>query len=305
MLALVPVVIFIALGWKILELERELAEVKATMAKLQYTISQYADVQGGQEEPATEIVETPKPVTETPAADVQTSEPPAEVIEEPVTTEQPLEVTEASRKVYLTFDDGPSVYTTEILDILDEYDVKATFFVLGKEDETSVELIQEIYERGHTVGMHSYSHKYNEIYASKEAFIADYRKIRNFLSEMVGVESFCYRFPGGSSNTISSVDMLEFADYLDEQGVTYHDWNISSGDGGSTVLTPEQIQENVLKDIEKFRTAVVLMHDAPEKYSTVEALPGILEALLAMEDTAVLPITEDSVAVQHIQRETN
>ena len=227
---------------------------------------------------------------------------PEKAEEEP--QEQPVteEVKEASRKVYLTFDDGPSVYTTEILDILDEFDVKATFFVLGKEDAASIELIQEIADRGHTVGMHSYSHKYSEIYASREAFIEDYRKIRNFLSESVGVESFCYRFPGGSSNTISSIDMLEFADYLEEQGVTYFDWNISSGDGSSVALTPEQIKENVLKDMEKYSSAVVLMHDSAEKRSTVDALPDIIEAILAMEDTAILPITEDTVPVQHKQR---
>ena len=292
-LALIPVVIFIALGMKILELEKELLAVNASLAKIQHALKEY-------EESAEEagMVETPAMITplptQAPAAEVQETE-------SPVVTQSPEEVS-TSRKVYLTFDDGPSVYTTEILDILDEYDVKATFFVLGKDDSTSVELIQDIYERGHTVGMHSYSHKYNEIYASKEAFIEDYQKIYTFLRDKVGVESFCYRFPGGSSNTISSIDMLEFADYLKEQGVTYHDWNISSGDGSSTPLTVEQLKENVLKDLAGYRTAVVLLHDSGEKRSTVDALPEMIEAILAMEDTEILPIVEDTLPVQHVQR---
>ena len=293
-LALIPVVIFIALGIKILELEKALTEVKATLAKVQYVLNGYEDSQNVPDEPEGEAAPVVALPTQTPEATV-------EATEAPKATEQPGEVS-ASRKVYLTFDDGPSVYTTEILDILDEYDVKATFFVLGKEDATSIELIQDIYERGHTVGMHSYSHKYNEIYASEDAFMEDYQKIYTFLKDKVGVESFCYRFPGGSSNTISSIDMLEFADYLTEQDVTYFDWNISSGDGSATALAAEQIEENVLKDIEKYNTAVVLMHDSVEKRSTVDALPGILEAILSMEDTAILPITEDTVPVQHIQR---
>lgn len=293
-LALIPVIILIVLVVKILSLEKELVEVKASLAKLQYVVDEYEEVTaeaGKVEEEVVSVTEAPQ---ETTAPEKAEEEPQ----EQPVTEE----VKEASRKVYLTFDDGPSVYTTEILDILDEFDVKATFFVLGKEDAASIELIQEIADRGHTVGMHSYSHKYSEIYASREAFIEDYRKIRNFLSESVGVESFCYRFPGGSSNTISSIDMLEFADYLEEQGVTYFDWNISSGDGSSVALTPEQIKENVLKDMEKYSSAVVLMHDSAEKRSTVDALPDIIEAILAMEDTAILPITEDTVPVQHKQR---
>lgn len=293
-MVLIPVVIFAALGIKILELEKELVEVNASLAKIQDTMNEYEErlrMETWSEEPQKAEAPLPTPTPEVEAQETQTPE----MVLEP-------EETEASRKVYLTFDDGPSVYTTEILDILDEYDVKATFFVLGKEDEVSVELIQDIHERGHTVGMHSYSHKYNEIYASKEAFIEDYRKIRNFLSETVGVNSYCYRFPGGSSNTISSIDMMEFADYLEEQGVVYYDWNISSGDGSSVALTVDQIEENVLRDLAGFNTAVVLLHDAAEKRSTVDALPGIIEAILAMEDTAILPITEDTVPIQHVQR---
>ncbi len=209
------------------------------------------------------------------------------------------------RKVYLTFDDGPSIYTDEILDILAEYDVKGTFFVVGKEDENSKEAIQRITQEGHTLGMHSYSHKYSELYASMENFEADFKKQRTYLEELTGEECKFYRFPGGSSNTVSRVDMQQLADYLDSQDVMFFDWNISSGDGGGQLLDVDTLVKNSTDDLEKWRTVVILMHDSAEKPTTVDALPQIIEKILAMEDTVILPITEetDTLPVQHILRE--
>ncbi len=204
------------------------------------------------------------------------------------------------RRVYLTFDDGPSIYTDDILDILAEYDVKATFFVVGKTDETSLAAYKRIVEEGHTLGMHSYSHKYNEIYASEEAFAEDFQKLRSFLEETTGVSPVFYRFPGGSSNTVSSKDMSVFARYLKEQGVTYFDWNISSGDATGGGLSASSIRRNAVNGVANKNTAVILLHDAADKYSTVRALPDIIQDLQAMEDTEILPITEDTVPIQHV-----
>lgn len=209
----------------------------------------------------------------------------------------------AAHKVYLTFDDGPSIYTDEILDILDAYDVKATFFVVGKDTDRAREAMREIVARGHTLGMHSYSHKYSQVYASLEAFEEDFVKIREYIYEVTGEESHVYRFPGGSSNTVSDLDMWLFADYLEEQDVRFFDWNISSGDGGSQILPVETLVENCTKGILGRETNVVLMHDSAAKHTTVEALPTVIEEILAMEDTAILPITEGTVPVQHIHRE--
>lgn len=208
----------------------------------------------------------------------------------------------AAHKVYLTFDDGPSKYTCDILDILDRYGVKATFFVVGKETDSAREAMQEIVARGHTLGMHSYTHRYSEIYNSLEDFAEDYGKIRDYVYEVTGVESTVYRFPGGSSNSVSRIDMEEFAGYLDTQGVRFFDWNISSGDGGTKLLTAEKLVENSTADIERFETSVILLHDAASKSTTVEALPAIIESILALEDTVILPITEDTELVQHIKR---
>jgi len=206
------------------------------------------------------------------------------------------------RKVYLTFDDGPGVNTNEILDILAEYDVKATFFVVGKEDEISKQALQRIVAEGHSLGMHSYSHKYAQLYESEESFRADFEKQRTFLENLTGEPCKIYRFPGGSSNTVSDVDMHLFADYLDSQGVVFHDWNIASGDGGRVVLDVDTLVRNSTADIETWSTAVVLLHDSAEKYTTVEALPQIIETIQGLDNTVLLPITEETVPVQHIDR---
>ena len=208
-------------------------------------------------------------------------------------------------KVYLTFDDGPSVYTEEILDILDQYGVKATFFVVGKENEASQEALVQIVERGHSLGMHSYTHKYVEIYSSVESFAEDFVKIRSYLEEVTGVTSSIYRFPGGSSNTISNVDMWEFADYLESWNVCFYDWNVASGDGSSRQLSVTELVKNSLEGVASRETSIILLHDAASKRTTVDALPAIIEGIMAMEDTEILPITADTTPIQHIHRDEN
>ena len=208
---------------------------------------------------------------------------------------------EEIHKVYLTFDDGPSIYTNDILDILDSYNVKATFFVVGKEGINAEEALQRIVDEGHTLGMHSYSHKYKELYESMDSFTQDFARIRDSIYQATGVESVCYRFPGGSSNTISEIDMHDFIDYLDSQGVEYYDWNVSSGDGGSMKLSTDTLLENCTKDIDTRDTSIILLHDSAEKPTTVEALPDIIENILARPDTVILPITENTRPIHHIE----
>lgn len=224
------------------------------------------------------------------------NEPEGESTDSASETEKP-----AGRKVYLTFDDGPSRYTEEILDILDQYEVKATFFVVGKESDWAREALQEIVDRGHTLGMHSYSHKYAEIYESVESFSEDLDKIQNYVYDATGVTSTVYRFPGGSSNTISKVDMNDFADYLDTREIRFFDWNVSSGDAVKGGASVEQLTKNVMGDVVRHKNVIVLMHDAANKRTTVEALPIIIENILALEDTEILPITDETEPVQHIR----
>lgn len=207
---------------------------------------------------------------------------------------------ETVRKIYLTFDDGPSTYTDDILDILAEYDVKATFFVVGKEGEWAEEAYRRIVEEGHTLGMHTYTHEYSTIYASVDGFAADLSRLQEYLYEVTGVWSRYVRFPGGSSNTVSKVDMKEFIAYLNDEGLVYFDWNVSSQDASRTTLSAEEIVDNCMEGITRHDTVVILMHDAAGRRSTVEALPILIEKLQAMENTELLPITEDTEPVQHI-----
>lgn len=208
---------------------------------------------------------------------------------------------EGTRYVYLTFDDGPSTYTNEILDILAEYDVKATFFVCGKPNAKYTESYKRIVNEGHTLGMHSYSHKYSDIYSSFEAFKADLDKLRIFLYETTGVWSKYYRFPGGSSNTVTQVDIHELIDYLDSSEVTFYDWNVSAGDDRAGA-NKDTIYANIVNNVPNFKHCIVLMHDAADKKSTVEALPQIIEAIQGMDDTVIVPITDDTLPVQHISK---
>lgn len=206
---------------------------------------------------------------------------------------------EDTHKVYLTFDDGPSSNTAQILDILKEHNVKATFFVIGKEDEESKELYKRIVKEGHTLAMHSYTHKYNELYESVQSFEDDFSRIQNYLYEVTGQECLFYRFPGGSSNHASNTDMKKFISYLNEHQITYFDWNVSSGDATSQAYTPAELVENVMADVVKYKTSVVLMHDSSTKSSTVKALEPMIEALEDME-AEILPIDENTTVVQHI-----
>lgn len=208
-----------------------------------------------------------------------------------------------AQKVYLTFDDGPSENTAKILDILKEKNVKATFFVIGTEDEESKALYQRIVAEGHTLGMHSFSHKYSVIYDSLDSFEEDVNHLRSFLGEITGIEPNIMRFPGGSSNQVSNTDMTEFIRYLNEKDITYYDWNVASGDATSQAYTADELVQNVMTDVEKYDTSIVLMHDAATKGTTVDALGSMIEQLQAM-GVELLPIDDNTKLVQHISADS-
>ena len=205
-------------------------------------------------------------------------------------------------KVYLTFDDGPSENTSKILDILKERGIKATFFVIGQEDEASKELYQRIVTEGHTLGMHSFSHKYDVIYKSLESFQEDMEHLRSYLEDVTGVTPTIMRFPGGSSNQVSNVDIRELIHYVKEQGITYYDWNVVSGDATSQVYTPDELVANVMEDVVKYDTSVVLMHDSSPKATTVDALGPMIDQLQEL-GAEILPIDETTKPIQHIDAE--
>ncbi|MCR4616929.1 MAG: polysaccharide deacetylase [Lachnospiraceae bacterium] len=209
--------------------------------------------------------------------------------------------TGAAHKVYLTFDDGPSAYTDDILDILDKYGVKATFFVVGKDSESDIELYKRIVNEGHTLGMHSYSHVYSKIYQSEDSFTEDLDNITTLLTDATGETPLFYRFPGGSSNSVSKLDMHRFINILNDRGITYFDWNVSSGDASGELLSAYSILINSTRGIESRDVSVVLMHDSLDKPTTVEALPDIIEKILSIEGTEILPITSETEPVRHVE----
>ncbi len=207
---------------------------------------------------------------------------------------------EGKKLVYLTFDDGPSEYTNEILDILKEYDVKATFFVLAKDGYE--EEYQRIIDEGHTLAIHSYTHQYSQIYDSPEAFREDIVQMSDFIYDLTGYRCEFYRFPGGSSNSIIQFNKDECFDVLESEGLVYFDWNVTSKDASSYRLSSQAIINNVLSGTSQTNHAVVLMHDASDKYTTVQALPEIIESLQVDENTVFLPITNGTTPVCHVVR---
>lgn len=179
--------------------------------------------------------------------------------------------------IYLTFDDGPGPYTEKLLNILDEYNVKATFFVTNGYPAYR-NLISEAYRRGHTIAIHTYSHDYSAVYASKEAYYDDLNKMQEIIVEQTGETTTLFRFPGGSSNAVSKEYckgiMSLLTKSLEEDGYHYFDWNVSSADGGGTTQT-SVVVSNVINGCSGRSASVVLQHDT--KSFSVDAVPQIIE----------------------------
>ena len=203
-----------------------------------------------------------------------------------------------TKKVYLTFDDGPGSQTGKILDILKKNHVKATFFVTGKEDASSKKIYQRIVKEGHTLAMHSYSHIQDVIYDSKEAFEKDLKQINRCLYEATGVHTKFYRFPGGSSTQNTSLPIQNFIDVLKKNHYLYLDWNVISPDINNANATKEQVVTGVMKGVDAYDTAVVLMYDVADKPMTVKALPSIIKQIKA-KNYELLPVDESMILIQH------
>lgn len=189
----------------------------------------------------------------------------------------------SEKTAYLTFDDGPSERTKEILDILDEYGVKATFFVIGNKNQENSKLYKDIVDRGHTLGMHSQTHVYNKIYASTESFLEDYNQLFTTIVNETGEKPILFRFPGGSNNAYMQRNKTFAAikEEMETRGFTYYDWNVSAEDAKYKFISADDITSNVLNGAKNKNLAIVLMHDSANKQTTVEALPAIIEGLEA------------------------
>lgn len=184
------------------------------------------------------------------------------------------------KTIFLTFDDGPSERTSEILNILREKEVKATFFVTGNTSPNGKALMKQIVDDGHAISIHTYTHEFKQIYASTSAFLDDFNKIYNLIYEATGVKPTIFRFPGGSKNSFNKNNYKELISEMTRRGFDYFDWNLSVGDAVSRAPTPAQkCINNVLNFSKNCDHGVVLMHDAKPKVTTVEALPHIIDGL--------------------------
>ncbi len=187
----------------------------------------------------------------------------------------------ATKTCYLTFDDGPSDNTLEILKILKKYNAKATFFVIGT--NSKLEYLTQIEKGGHAIGLHSNTHKYSKIYSSTSAFFKDINALSVKIKKKTGLKPMIMRFPGGSNNTVSKQYkkgiMTDLTTQVKIKGYAYFDWNVDSGDASGNNVPAATIKKNVLNQAKNKNSICVLMHDTAVKKTTVKALPGILEGL--------------------------
>ena len=180
--------------------------------------------------------------------------------------------------VYLTIDDGPSDKTQQVLDLLDKYNCKATFFVTGH-DPDHYHTIKEAYDRGHTIGLHTMTHDYGQIYASTDAFFADLDQVGQVVKDQIGYVPCFIRFPGGSSHSMAPDGMMDtLKEEVQKRGYQYYDWNISTGDGADHTadeLYGYAIEGNPPGNYDE--NIVMLCHDSATKQTTIDALPRIIE----------------------------
>lgn len=210
---------------------------------------------------------------------------------------QPEIVVPEGKVIYLTFDDGPSRYTLELLEVLEKYNVKATFFIVGS---AGVGYLDEIAAGGHSIGIHSMTHVYSEVYASEEAFFKDLYATQQLIYDRTGILTTLMRFPGGSDNTVSKKYnrgiMTRLSAAVEAQGFQYFDWNVSSGDAGGATKT-EEVFQNVINGVKQRDISVVLQHDI--KGYSVAAVEQIIQWGLANGYT-FLPL-EPSSPVCHLK----
>lgn len=200
----------------------------------------------------------------------------------------------SGKVAFLTFADGPSEVTEQVLDVLDEYDVKATFFVTAQKQD-KLDLIAEIARRGHTVGVHSYTHKYRDVYKSVESYLADFNAMYQEIVEQTGVAPQIFRFPGGSVNAYNSGTYQELIAEMTRRGFIYYDWNATASDVDD-YATVESIETAIVNGTKQRRFAIIDCHDGAGRQDTAKALGPAIEALLA-EGYRFAPLTPEVTPV--------
>ena len=179
--------------------------------------------------------------------------------------------------IYLTFDDGPSPYTGELLEILDRHGIKATFFLSPEDTEYDFRIMRLIAEKGHVIGIHTSSHVFYEIYADVESYLEDFARAYELVYRATGQRARLFRFPGGSVNSYNYRIRDRLIDEMSRRGFVFFDWNVDSMDAKGAPIA--QIKKNVLEQTPRVSPAFVLMHDGIE--NTPLILEDIIQALEA------------------------
>jgi peptidoglycan/xylan/chitin deacetylase (PgdA/CDA1 family) len=185
-----------------------------------------------------------------------------------------------SKKIaYLTFDDGPSTKVTPaVLRVLSDYNIKATFFVVGKMVDANPKMMQRIYEEGHAIGHHSYSHDYNYLYKNLDNFVGELNKTDKAFKSVLGpdFETKLLRFPGGSFEKKKQ----RFVNHVEKLGYSSYDWNALNGDAEGHGLSKNKLINRLKTSAKGKKEIIVLMHDTDAKRTTAEALPEIIKHLI-------------------------
>lgn len=189
---------------------------------------------------------------------------------------------EEGKRVFLTFDDGPSESVTpKILDILDKYDIKATFFVLGCNAKSHPDIVKRAYDSGHYIANHGYSHKYSKIYKNTSTVLEEYNKTENAIRAAIGnpeYSSNLFRFPGGAYGGPYEKIKKKARKELNKQGIAYLDWSALTYDAEGAD-TKEEILCNLKETMNGWNNVVILMHDAPDKEITYKTLEDVIKYL--------------------------
>lgn len=285
-----PTLLCIVLFIRISFLEKDLTNANGELLSVQERIEPLLNNMQNQQQTESAVVE---PTTAEPETETET-ETETQLSEQELVSQA---LAEGRKVVYLTFDDGPCGNTNNLLDVLDKYNVKVTFFVNYHEGYANE--YKRIVEDGHTLAMHTVSHNYAKVYGSVEQFKSEVVTLQDYLEEITGVKTSFFRFPGGSSNAQTKIPIADFITYLDEAGITYFDWNVTCGDGGT--VNEQQCIDNVINGVNKVDVSIVLLHDSTAKLSTYEAIDNIIEKLQEM-NVLILPITEETIPVKHVTK---
>lgn len=187
-----------------------------------------------------------------------------------------------TKRAFLTFDDGPSANTESILNILNNYGIKASFFVLGTRVEAMPNMVKTMYEQGNFIGNHGYSHTYSQIYSSPQAVLDEYNRTNQLVANAIGdstYNSHLFRFPGGLAGGVYASIKNEAEQLLEQNYILNVDWNALTGDSEKSNPSPEYLMQNLQKTTCNKNSVVILMHDAAAKKITADMLPQVIEYL--------------------------